>query len=415
MPKAPGNSKYVKKLNRMNILNILKKCDTVSRQQLADITGLTPPAISGIIKELIKTGFVKEIGLDKSRGGRRPVMLKFVPNAGYVIGIEITRYEIIIGISDLKNPPTDIQTLELDMTDPDEAIPQLIEVIKKVMYEDHSEKNFMAVGIAFPGLLTEKNSSVKRSVNLGIKWNNYPIKRKIQEGLGDIAIFIENNSNASALAEKWFGEAKFCKDLVYINLGEGISAGIIIEDKILQGFHGHAGEIGHIVVTENGPLCNCGNRGCLESLYGIPAIIRKAYSELPLIKDDDPLKKLWKQKGKVNIEDIINFARVEGSYSKEIFSQMAKYVGIVIADVINLFNPQSVFLGGKMALAADEYMDVLLDSVKMHAFPEIASSTEVKISSLGGTSGVFGGCALALREIFKSHSNLLDDAILTSS
>jgi glucokinase-like ROK family protein len=410
MQKRPGNSKYVKKLNRMTVLNIIKEREPISRQQLAKITGLTPPAITQIIRELIDMGFVKEVGLEKSCGGRRPVQLQFNPEAGFVMGIEVTRHETTLGIADLKNDPTDIQTFELDMTEPETGIPQLVDTIKQIINhnENYRDKNFLGLGVAFPGLLNIKEGIVKRSINLGPKWNGFPVKSAIEKEIG-LPVYIENNSNASALAERWFGGGTEYKDLVYINLGEGISAGIIMDDRILQGFQGHAGEIGHIVIVEGGPLCNCGNRGCLESICGIPALVRKANSEMPLIKEEDPLKEIWKIKGKISINDILKSASIEGTYSNELIKQMGKYIGLAVADVINLYNPGVVFIGGKMAAAAAAFIDILKQTVDSHAFPEIAGSTDIKLSALDGNSGVIGACALALRELLKPNSNILDD------
>lgn len=409
MGRVAGNSKYVKNLNRMTVLNIIKESEPVSRKQLAKLTGLTPPAITGIVRELIDMGLVMEVGLEKSRGGRRPVKLRFNPNAGYIIGVEVTRYETKIGLADLKNYPKNIQTIEIDMTEPKVGIPKLIEVVNKTIAEGSSMgKNFLGLAVAFPGLINIKDGSIKRSVNLGPQWSSFPVRRALEEGLG-FPVFIENNSNASALGEQWFGIGKDYRDLVYINLGEGISAGIILNNRVLHGFQGHAGEIGHIVMQEGGPLCNCGNRGCLESICGIPALLRNIKTELPLIKKDDPLKKIWDNKGKLKIEDLMSSATIKDSYSHELFKQISIYISKAIADIINFYNPEAVFIGGKMASVFEMFLGDIRNIVNSHAFPEIAVSTELKISSLGESSGVVGACALALRQLFKSNSDMLSD------
>ena len=221
----------------------------------------------------------------------------------------------------------------------------------------------MGVGVAFPGLLNTFEGKVKRSINLGSEWNFFPVKKVLEEEI-DMPVFIENNSKASALAERWFGGATQCKDLVFVNLGEGISAGVIIEDRILQGAQGHAGEIGHMSILEGGPLCNCGNRGCLESFCGIPAIMRKVKGELSIIPDDDPVKKAWIEKGDLSIEDIIKSSRIKNSYSYELLRQVAIYIGKAVANVINFYNPECVFIGGKMAVAAKYFMDIIMATVK---------------------------------------------------
>lgn len=409
MAKEPGNSKYVKKLNRMAVINMIKEHEPVSRQQLAKVTGLTPPAITGIIRELLDMGIVKEVGLDKSRGGRRPVKLRFNPDAGYVVGVEVTRFESFMGTCDLKNDPTDFRTVKIDMTEPKAGTKQLADAIKQVMNEKkYVQKTFLGVGIAFPGLLNVNDGSVERSINLGRHWNAFPLKKTLAREL-ELPVFVEHNSNVSALAERWFGGGVGCKDLVYINLGEGISAGIIMNDRILQGAGGHAGEIGHMSMQEGGPLCNCGNRGCFESICGIPALVKGAMVELPMLSADDALKKAWLDSGEISIDDIIKSVSNKESYSWELLKQMSVYVGKAAANVINFYNPGIVLIGGKMAAAAEYFMEIIKETVNTHAFPEIALSTDIQISSLKEKSGVMGACALILRHLFKSDSDMLED------
>lgn len=407
--RVAGNSKYMKKLNRMAVINIIKDHEPISRQQLAEITGLTPSAITGIIRELLDMGIIREVGLDKSTGGRRPIKLSFNSDAGYVLGVEVTRFESLVGTCDLKNDPTDFRTIKIDMTEPQKGLRELANAIKEIINEkQYAGKTFLGVGVAFPGLLNTFEGKVKRSINLGSEWNFFPVKEVLEEEI-DMPVFIENNSKASALAERWFGGATQCKDLVFVNLGEGISAGVIIEDRILQGAQGHAGEIGHMSILEGGPLCNCGNRGCLESFCGIPAIMRKVKGELSIIPDDDPVKKAWIEKGDLSIEDIIKSSRIKNSYSYELLRQVAIYIGKAVANVINFYNPECVFIGGKMAVAAKYFMDIIMATVKKHAFPEIALSTDIQISSLQDKAGVMGACALVLRDFFKPDSDMFED------
>lgn len=409
MFRVAGNSKYMKKLNRMAVINIIKDHEPISRQQLAEITGLTPSAITGIIRELLDMGIIREVGLDKSTGGRRPIKLSFNSDAGYVLGVEVTRFESLVGTCDLKNDPTDFRTIKIDMTEPQKGLRELANAIKEIINEkQYMGKTFLGVGVAFPGLLNTFEGKVKRSINLGSEWNFFPVKEVLEEEI-DMPVFIENNSKASALAERWFGGATQCKDLVFVNLGEGISAGVIIEDRILQGAQGHAGEIGHMSILEGGPLCNCGNRGCLESFCGIPAIMRKVKGELSIIPDDDPVKKAWIEKGDLSIEDIIKSSRIKNSYSYELLRQVAIYIGKAVANVINFYNPECVFIGGKMAVAAKYFMDIIMATVKKHAFPEIALSTDIQISSLQDKAGVMGACALVLRDFFKPDSDMFED------
>jgi N-acetylglucosamine repressor len=410
--RSPANSKYVKKLNRMTIINIIKDNELISRQQLAEVTGLTPPAITGIIRELIDTGFVREVGLGESQGGRRPVTLQFNCMAGYVIGIEITSQEITVALADLKNVPTNIQRITVDMKNPEVAASELIRIIKQVMlHEDHRQKKFLGIAIAFPGMLNTQSGTVKRAVNLGKKWNEFPLRDVLEQEF-KIPIFIETNSKVAALGEKWFGGGTLCENLIYINMGEGISAGIIMGECIVQGSQGYAGQIGHTVMVEQGALCNCGNRGCLETICGIPAILRKVSAELPFLTGEDALKERFVLNQEIHINDILEIALEEDSYAREVLRETSRYVGLAISHMINLYNPDAVFIGGKMSIVAELFMDEFRDVIVTHTFSEVGEATSIVISKLGVDSGVIGACALALKKLLKSpNSNIFEEDV----
>lgn len=408
MAGVPANSKLIKKLNRMTVLNILKRQGSISRQELAVLTGLTGPAITGIVKELLGLGFVKETGLGRSQGGRKPVQLEINPQAGYVIGAEVTRHEVSIGLANLTDGPVLLARTAADMSRPERGIDNLLQLVESTARIASPGGKMLALGLAFPGLLDTEAGKVRRSVNLGLAWSGYPLRAVLEDKLG-VRVFIDNNSNAAALAERWFGDCDDCRDLVYVNWGEGISAGVISDERILQGSRGYAGEVGHIVIQEDGPLCNCGNRGCLEAICGIPALERKVASELPFIRADDPIK-LRTASGRLSIDDIVDCAMAEGSYCAELMGQVARYIGSAIADVVNILNPQVVFLGGKMTRAANLVRPIIAEAIASHAFPEVAQDTDLRISSLDGRAGFSGACALALRETLESaDSDLLQE------
>ena len=409
--KSSGNSKYLKKLNRMTIINIIRDNELISRQQIAELTGLTPAAITGIIRELIMLGFVTEVGLGESQGGRRPVKLKFNCGAGYVIGMEVTRQEIAIAVADLKNYPTGINRKSVDMSHPELAIQQLVAMAKEIISSDeYQEKKLFGIAIAFPGLLQVKEGIIKRSVNLGGAWNGFPLRTVLENELG-LPVFIENNPKVATMGEKWFGGGMDSKNLIYLNMGEGISAGIMLDDTIIQGAQGFAGQIGHTIMIEQGPLCNCGNRGCLEAICGIPALLRKAIEELPFIDSQDALRKQYEATSQLHINDIIKIALLEESYAREILRQAAQYVALATANLINVFNPDEVFIGGKLAAAGEIFIVEFRQIISSHVFPEIGEATTIRISKLGGDSGVVGACALALKKLLKaSDSNMFEDS-----
>lgn len=398
--KDVSNLEYLKKLNRINVLNIIRENKTLSRQNLAKITGLTPAAISGIVRQLVEMGFVEETGFGESNGGRRPVKLQFNPEAGYVVGAEITRKRTILGIVDLQARPVKIQEIPIDMINPREGITTLVNKIDEIIrLTGISEKKIMGAGFAFPGLWNRGSQLLKRSPNLGEQWSNIPLQDWLESSM-KIPVSIENNSNAAALAEHTFGCGKDVKNLVYVNLGEGFSAGVIMNDEILYGSLGYAGEMGHVVIVENGPLCNCGNKGCLESLYAVPALVHKANNEIALYRDDDGLKRIWREQGELTSRDILSSAVVVDSYAWQLIRQAGWYIGTGIANIINFYNPEVVSLGGTLSSAGQILMEPLKESVYHHAFPEIAESTRIQLSAIGREASFYGACLGAIKQLF---------------
>jgi len=389
----------------MAILNIIKDNELISRQQIAEMTGLTPAAITGIVRELITIGFVKEVGLGESQGGRRPVHLKFNGKAGYVLGVEVTSKEITLAVTDFENIPKEMHTLAIDMKDPSTAIIELKTYLEKFIHsKKHQNKNFLSIAIAFPAIMQNETGVVKRAVNLGGKWNGFPLKVTLEQALG-IPVFIDTNSKVAALGEKWFGGGLSCKNLIYINMGEGISAGIIMDDRIVQGSQGYAGQIGHTVMMDQGPLCNCGNRGCLEAICAIPALLRKVEAEIPFISENDTLKKRFILNEKIKISDILEIAHMEDSYARDLLRKTARYVARATANMINTCNPDKVFIGGKLAVKSPFFIEEFRNNIRVYAFPEVGGTTSVTISNLGENSGVIGACALALTNLLKSPNS----------
>lgn len=403
MNKMAGNSKYLKKINRMTVLNAIIEYEPVSRQELAQLTGLTPPSITSIIRELIGMRLVEEVGLGKSAAGRKPIKLRFNPQAGLVVGIDIARNESRICLADLQHRLVYIDTLKLDLTDPDKGVVNMAEVIRQIIQRpEHQNKSILGLGVSFPGLIDVTTGMVKQAVNFGGDWSEFPLKERLQKQLG-IPVFIENNSNAAVLAERWFGGNEY-HDLVYINIGQGISAGIMIGDRVLQGAKGHAGEIGHMVILENGPLCKCGNRGCLEAICAIPALESRANAAG--LEETDRLKQLKETKGYLAIEDVLATVG-QGGYADQLLKEVGHYIGLAAANIINIYNPEAVFIGGKLVVDGGAFFAELQQTVRSHALPKIVATTDIQLSKLQGKAGMKGACALVIQKILKSPDSSL--------
>ncbi|MBE3580632.1 MAG: ROK family transcriptional regulator [Thermoanaerobacteraceae bacterium] len=398
-----GNLQHLKKLNRLVVLNTIRQHGSLSRKQLAKLTGLTPAAMTGIVRELVETGYVTEIGLGKSARGRRPVRLELNPSAGFVVGVEITRQRTTVGIVNLGAQPVVIKRLSIAMEEPRLGLERLAEETRNLIMSSGVEpKKILAMGVAYPGLVDRSTYTVKRSPNLGDKWRDVPVKAWLQELLG-MEVFVENNSNAAALAEYNFGKGNGVPNMAYINLGEGISAGIILNGTLVYGKKGFSGELGHMVIDEDGPLCNCGNNGCLESLYSALALVRRANSEIYLCGEEEPLRSVWREKGEISIDDLLTWSSYPEGYAARLIRQAGWHIGRAIATIINLCDLEAVFVGGILAAAGSLLMDPLTESVKRHAFPELVQEVRIELSAMQEDTGFYGGCAVALQALFEGR------------
>jgi predicted NBD/HSP70 family sugar kinase len=175
-----------------------------------------------------------------------------------------------------------------------------------------------------------------------------------------------------------------------------------MDGVIVQGSQGFAGQMGHNSMVDQGPLCKCGKRGCLEALCGIGALLQKTMAELPFIERSDALRQRYDSTGELNINDIVEIAGQEDSYARGMLRQTARYVGSATASIMNFCNPDAVFIGGKLAVNKDFFIEEFRTTVRNQAFPEVGANTPVYISSLGADAGVIGACALVLERLLNS-------------
>lgn len=404
MNEITTNSRYMKVFNRLRIVNLVRNHQSISRKDLAKISGLTPAAITGIIKELISDNLIIETGQGSSGGGRKPVFLAFNHEIGYVIGVEIRRLILTMGYTDMKNLPTDIESLPIEFSKPEELLDFLAEHIQKLVAKNE-DKRFLGIGLAIPGLVNTDTGKIIRSVNLGTAWTDFPVVDYLGSKI-DLPIFIDNNSNAAVFAEHIFDTTEnSIRSLAFINFGDGISAGIINEDALTDNRRGFSCELGHISIGFDGPKCNCGNNGCLEATYGIRALLNKINNEIVTISDEDYAKKLWREKGRLVEDDFIYLIDNDSRYIKEIVTNYLKYMGFAIASVINMYNPEVIFIGGKMSIVAERFFPKLLVNTSKCSFPELFNQTIIRISSMADRASVSGACALVLRGMLGSTKN----------
>jgi glucokinase len=245
-----------------------------------------------------------------------------------------------------------------------------------------------AVGVGAPGVIQEDKGVVVKSPNFP-DWNNLPLKDLLENAL-KMPVFLENDANAAALGEQWRGAGKGIRSMILLTLGTGVGGGIILDNKIWHGADGMAGEIGHMTLIPDGRPCTCGNTGCLE-MYASARGILQSYREA-IGKLAPPSQ----QQDRISSEQVYEAARGGDGIALRVMKDMGRMLGIGIASIINIFNPDRIVIGGGVKDAWPLFIDSTREEVLMRAFEVPARRTEIVPSQLGDDAGMVGAAAVAL-------------------
>jgi len=276
---------------------------------------------------------------------------------------------------------------------PNAVIKRIVDAIKAVS----SDSEIAAVGIGAAGIIDVKTGLITFSPNLP-GWRNIKLKDILERELG-VKTFVDNDATVAALAEHKFGIAVGCDHVVYVSVGTGIGGGIITNGQIYRGICGSAGEIGHMIIDINGPLCGCGNKGCWEALASGTALEREAKAKIAEgVKTSIP--KYAKESGnKITAKGIYLAAQDGDRLAKELIEQLGYYLGVGLANLVNIFNPQLVVIGGGVSRMGEMLLEPARKTIRECAFELSAKAARVEISSLGYDAGPLGAVALALSEL----------------
>lgn len=253
-------------------------------------------------------------------------------------------------------------------------------------------KDLLGIGIGVPGPVHPVKRQIERSPNLP-KWKGFPLKEKLRQAFS-ISVFLENDADAAALGEKYFGDGRGISDFVYITVSTGVGSGIVINNCLVRGSGGVAGELGHLTIVPNGLRCLCGKNGCLEAYASGTGIAGLARRLLKQTKTPSSLRKLSTQN--ITGSLISKAAREKDKIAIQARETAADYLGIGIANVINLLNPKRIILGGGVMETVHNFWSPMMKAVKREAWPLAFSSCEIKRSSLLGRTGDLGAIAVVL-------------------
>ena len=393
----------MKQLNVSAVLKVIRDNGSLSRADVAKITGLTPASVTNITKMLIEDEYLVECKVGQSSGGRPPIMLELNPNARCVIGISIGVGMIDVVITNLSAEIILKKSIEIneERYDYDFVFKELVKLINEVIECSKIEKEkILGAGVALHGIVNARTGMSIYSPYYG--WKEINIKEALENEL-NLGVYVDNDVRAMALGESWFGITKDISNFVTLNISNGIGAGIIINNKPYYGVDFSAGEIGHIVVEGDGDKCNCGNYGCLETVASNNNITKKA---IKLIKQgtNSVLKELKADINQLTIEDISEAAKLEDELAISIIKEAARYIGIAITNLINILNPTSIVVVGEIFENTFYAIETLNEIVKNRGMKLSSENVRIIKSMLGRDAAVVGATTLVIQEIFNGMS-----------
>ncbi len=396
--------------NRLLILNCVREHGSITRAAIARQTGLSRTTVSSIMDQLLKEGYVRdgETQRASASGGRRVVPVHFQAAAGCILGVALGRNHLTILVSDLAATILKETTIPFETSrGADFCIPLLAEKLRSSVAEQHiSWGKVVGVGMGMPGPLDAQLQGPAAPLLLP-GWEGVNVRKILSAELG-VPVYLDNNANMGALGESRYGAGHDAADLLYLKVGTGIGGGIVMGGQVYRGRSGSAGEIGHMTVDPNGPICNCGNPGCLEALVGGRAIVADARQAISLRRRVGALE----GDAQVNGSKVIHLTTVaqvvqaafEGDPAcRAAIEQAGEYVGIALASLVNFFNPSLIVLDGNTMRAGEMLLEPIRRTVAARSLPAPLANTQIVPGILGGNAIALGGVATVIDLAFSPN------------
>ena len=385
-----------KKDNKNSILKktILRLCIQSGEYSIAALSeqiNTSVPTVTKLIGELMDEGFMIELGKSGTSGGRRPSIYGLNPEAGYFIGLDIRHTHASIAVTDFKGGLVCFEDNIPFILEIDEACLHTISKNIRDFFLEHELdwNRVLGMGISVAGRVNPKTGYS----NLYSFDPDRPINKILSEDL-DIPVVIENDSRAMTYGEYLSGVVKKEKNVLFVNVSWGLGMGMILDGRLYYGTSGYSGEFGHFPLLDNDQICRCGKVGCLETGASGSALVRMISEQLQSGRASS-LSRIFKDQGKVNLNDIFKAVQEEDILTIESIEKIGANLGRGLAGLINVFNPQLVVLGGKVAMAGDYLLLAVRSAVKRHAQTIANQDTAIKFSKLRNQAAPIGDCMLS--------------------
>jgi predicted NBD/HSP70 family sugar kinase/biotin operon repressor len=384
-PSGAGSLGSLRERNRRELLDALRRRGSASRAELARLTGLSRSTVSTLVSDLQASGLVveREHAQRPPQQGRPPTLLTLDRSAGLILGIDFGHEQVHVAIADLSRTilAERVEALDVDH-DAGEALAAAVALTEDAVAAASLDAGrILCAGVGLSGPINRATGMVHAGKILP-GWDGIRPVAALSQRL-DVPVHLDNDANLGALAEVTLGAGVGARDAVYLMVSGGIGAGLILGGELYRGTGGTAGELGHVLVDEAGPICRCGNRGCLETYAGGPAIVE-------LLRPSHGAD--------LTLARVIALAAGGDSGARRAIADAGRVLGRSVAAIVNAFNPELIVVGGSVGAAGDVLLDPLREAVHRYAIPSAAEDVRIARGVLGDRAEVLGALELAARQ-----------------
>lgn len=387
----------IKRVNSNLVLNLIKSAGPLSRRDIVRRSGLSPATVTNLTAELIAEDLVHEMGPGETTRGRPPVLLRLNNRAGFVVGVKVMEKALAAVVTDLdadvlayrSDPlPHSRGSSALPGLDPDEAVDAIATIVELVLGDARVDRSaVLGVGLGLAGVMDSPAGRVVYSPFFS--WRDVDLAGPLHRRLG-MKVILENDVNALTIAEQWFGHGDDVDHFCVVTVGSGVGLGLVVNGQFYRGQSGGAGELGHTTLAENGPNCYCGKKGCLEVLASDRAVVRGWAEAMPDDESDSTLRA------------IVAAADNGDETARALLAEAGRWLGVGVANVVNLLNPGLVIIGGEGVHAGEWRFGPMRQAFEAHVFDGLSEQTEFVIEPAGDDTWARGAACVVLGEMFKS-------------
>ena len=383
------------------LIELVRRDGELTKSDLVAYTDYSRTKITSCIDSLLSKQIIATNNSTEYSGGRRAKSFRLNEKLGLVAGVQIAATSINLGIADYSGRILVRHAESAFVKDgPVTSLGRVCSLLEKMSRGDGlTSRKIDGIGVGVPGPVDFSAGTVV-SPPIMPGWDRYPIIETVQQWFPPANVVVDNDVNVMALGEVSVGAARGVDNLIFVKVGTGIGAGIICEGKIYRGSNGCAGDIGHICVDKEGPVCHCGNRGCLEKVAGGPAIAERALLAARAGESPTLLEASERNGGQLRAEDVGAAAREGDTVATRIIRESGQFIGEVLAALVNFYNPDMIVIGGGVSNLGDLLLSSIRQAVFSRSLPLATRNLQIVFSGLGAELGMFGGVNLALNYVF---------------